>query len=154
MLSSISWGQYFSCIAFLLAIYYGFVAFRFFKWEILGVIGIKRIDGKSVATPSISEFKFSMEGDRLDTNLPQPESEFDITPVVQSMADEINAFIHEAPKNVSREELLSSLKLISSKYPILKDADCSGEIAAAVYRETNKKYPNLIAPGDTIHLWQ
>jgi hypothetical protein len=63
MLSSITWGQYLSSIALLLLFYYGYVALRYYKWEILGVIGIKKIDGSSVAIPSMAEFKSSMEGE-------------------------------------------------------------------------------------------
>jgi hypothetical protein len=154
MLSSITWGQYLSSIALLLLFYYGYVAFRYYKWEILGVIGIKKIDGNSVAIPSMAEFKSSMESESHDNYLPKPATDIDISPLVQSFTDEVQAYIQEAESGIDKDELLYSLKLIATKYPVLKNADCSDEMSQFIYREANNRYPNIIQPNDALHLWQ
>jgi hypothetical protein len=96
MLSSITWGHYLSGIALLLLFYYSYVAFRYYKWEILGIIGIKKIDGSSIAIPSMAEFKSSMEGEKHENYLPKDEQAFDISPLIQSFRDEIKAYLQEA----------------------------------------------------------
>lgn len=154
MLSSITWGQYLSSIALLLLFYYGYVAFRYYKWEILGVIGIKKIDGNSVAIPSMAEFKSSMEGESHDSYLPKPATDIDISPLVQSFTDEITAYIHDAERNISKDELLYSIKLVAMKYPALKNTDCSDEMRQFIVREANNKYPNIMQSNDALHLWQ
>lgn len=154
MLSSITWGQYLSSIALLLLFYYGYVAFRYYKWEILGVIGIKKIDGNSVAIPSMAEFKSSMEAESHDNYLPKPATDIDISPLVQSFTDEVQAYIQEAESGIGKDELLYSLKLIATKYPALKNSDCSDEMSQFIYREANNKYPNIMQSNDALHLWQ
>ena len=154
MLSSITWGQYLSGIALLLLFYYGFVAFRYFKWEILGVIGIKKIDGSSVAIPTMAEFKSSMEGESHESYLPKPATDIDISPLVQSFTDEVQAYLKEAESGIDKNELLYSIKQIAMKYPALKDSDCNDEMRQFIYREANDKYPNIIQPHDALHLWQ
>ena len=154
MLSAITWGQYLSGIALLLLFYYGFVGFRYFKWEILGVIGIKKIDGSSVAIPTMADFKSSMEGESHESYLPKPAADIDISPLVQSFTDEVQAYIQEAESGIDKDELLYSLKQIATKYPVLKNSDCSDEMSQFIYREANNRYPNIIQPNDALHLWQ
>ena len=154
MFSSITWGQYLSGIGLFLLFYYGFVAFHYYKWEILGIIGVKKIDGSSVLIPSMAEFKSSMEGKSHENYIPKATVDIDISPVVQAFTDEIRAYIHEAEKSISKDELLYSLKLITSKYPALKNTDCSDEMSHFIYREANNKYPNVIQANDARDLWQ
>lgn len=154
MLSSITWGQYLSSIALLLLFYYCYVAFRYYKWEILGVIGIKKIDGSSVAIPSMAEFKSSMEGENHENYLPKPAADIDISPLVQSFTDEVQAYLQETESGIDKNELLYSIKLIAMKYPALKNSDCRNEMSQFIYREANDKYPNIIQPNDALHLWQ
>lgn len=154
MLSSITWGQYLSGIALLLLFYYGFVAFRYYKWEILGVIGIKKIDGSSVAIPSMAEFKSSMEGESHESYRPKPASDIDISPLVQSFTDEVQAYLQEAETGIGKDELLYSLKLIAMKYPALRNSDCCDELCHFIYREANNRFPNIMQSNDALHLWQ
>ena len=55
MFNSITWGQYFSTLALLLVCYYTVIGFRYYRWKILAVIGIKKVEDSTVGSsyPSV-----------------------------------------------------------------------------------------------------
>lgn len=57
MFNSITWGQYFYGIISLLIIYYAVIGFKFYKWEILAAIGIRKVDNATLNTVSLSGLK-------------------------------------------------------------------------------------------------
>ena len=95
-----------------------------------------------------------MEAESHDSYLPKPATDIDISPLVQSFKDEVQAYIQEAESDIDKDELLYSLKLITTKYPVFKNSDCSDEMSRFIYREANNRYPNVIQPNDALHLWQ
>jgi len=149
MFNSITWGQYFSTIALLLVCYYAVIGYRYYGWEILGIIGIKKVEDSTVGSSALSNFKNLIVTENPDDYLPKPALEIDISPLVQSFTDEVQAYLKEAVKNkTQKEELLNSLQVIVSKYPALKDADCKNELMQFVSTEVNRQYPNLFQPNN------
>jgi len=124
MFNSITWGQYFSTLALLLVCYYAVIGYRYYRWEILGIIGIKKVEDSAVGSSELSNFKNLIVTESPDDYLPKPDLEIDISPLAQSFTDEVRAYLREINKNkTQKEELLNSLQVITSKYPALKDAD-------------------------------
>lgn len=154
MLSSITWGQYFSFIAFLLLFYYGYVAYKYYKWQILGMIGIKKVDGSSVVSPSINEFKSVMVEESQEGYFLNTSSAIDVSPLVHSFTDELKAYLQEAEDGVDKGTLLSSIKQIASKYPVLRNANLDNEICQVVYREVNNRYQSAIQLNEVQLLWE
>jgi len=154
MFNSITWGQYFSTIISLLIIYYAVLGLKFYKWEILAAIGIRKVDNATLNTVSLSGLKkyFSPEND--EDYQPKQSMEIDISPVVQSFTDEVAAFLQEADKvELTKEQITNSLQSICSKYPSIKNADCRKELTLLVANEINLKYPNLFQKNDLARLW-
>lgn len=154
MLSSITWGQYFSSIAFLLLFYYGYVAYKYYKWQILGMMGIKKVDGSSVVSPSINEFKSAMveesqEGYFLDTS-----SAIDVSHLMHSFTDELKAYLQEAGDGIDKGTLLSSIKQIASKYPVPQNTNLDNEICQVIYHEVNNRYQSAIQLYEIQQLWE
>ena len=56
---------------------------------------------------------------------------------MQSFTDEIRAYIQEAEKGITKDELLYSIKLEAMKYSTLKNTDCSDEMCQFIAREAN-----------------
>ena len=154
MFNSITWGQYISAILFLLIIYYAVVGLKFYKWEILGVIGIRKIEAVALNTSSLPNLKQFGSSENNEDYRFKPALEIDISPLVQSFKDEEKAFV-QTNENVdmTKAELINSLKIISSKYPALKDADCRNDLEQFVLNEINVQYPNPIHRKDLIRLW-
>lgn len=153
MLSSISWNQYITGLITLLLFYYSFIGFKYYRWEILGLIGIRKIESEKILIPAdegIHQFK-SVEKPK--DYLPKTTLETGISPLVQAFADEVQAFISNAEPNMPKAELLFSLQLIIAKYPALKDADCRGEISTIAFTQINEKFPGLIRETELLSIW-
>ena len=155
MFNSITWEQYFSAIILLLVIYYILIGFRFYKWEILSIIGIRKADDVSLnTTVALSNLKEFTASENHENYLPKPSLEIDISPVVQSFTDEVTAFVQGADEgDITKEEIINSLQAICSKYPAIKNADCRKDLELDVLKEINLKYPTLFHKNDIENLW-
>ena len=155
MFNSITWEQYFSAIILLLVIYYILIGFRFYKWEILSIIGIRKADDVSLnTTVALSNLKEFTASENHENYLPKPSLEIDISPLVQSFTDEVIAFVQGADEgNITKEEIINSLKAICSRYPAIKNADCRKDLEVDVLKEINLKYPTLFHINDIENLW-
>jgi len=149
MFNSITWAQYFSAIAFLLFCYYTVIGFRYYRWEILNLIGIKKVGVDSLNTSSLSDFKNLNVSENREEYLQKEDKEIDISPLVQSFTDEVHAYLQEAYHNkIHKNDLLNSLQIIALKYPVLKEADCRDELVHIVLNAADTKYPNLLQSND------
>lgn len=148
MFNSITWGQYLTTVALLLICYYVFVALRFYRWEILSVIGIKKVENEAITISTVANFEKSFENENHENYLPKPDLEVDISPVVQSFTDEIKAYLQEAKNGIAKDELLNSLQAIVTKYPVLKSVDYKPELVQFILDESNTKHPNLLQLND------
>ncbi len=153
MFNSITWGQYITTVTLLLVCYYVYVGFRYYRWELLSLIGIKKVDADTVDIPTVANFKKSFETESHEDYLPKPALDIDISPLVQSFTDEVRAYILATSKDAAKEELLYTLQLIITKYPALKVADCRDELIQFLLTEINDKYPNMLQPIDVNRLW-
>ena len=154
MFNSITWGQYFSTIISLLIIYYTVIVFKFYKWEILAAIGIRKVDNATLNTVSLSGLKKYVSPENDEDYQPKHSMEIDISPLVQSFTDEVAAFLQEADEaEITKEQIINSLQSICSKYPAIKNADCKNELILMVATEINLKYPNLFQQNDFVRLW-
>lgn len=155
MFNSITWGQYFSAILLLLVIYYITIGFSFYKWEILSVIGIRKVNDDSLdTTAALSKIKEFTASENHENYLPKPSLEIDISPLVQSFTDEVTAFLQGAEEaEITKEEMISSLQAIWTKYPAIKNADCRKDLEVDMLKEINLKYPALLQQKDLKNLW-
>ncbi len=155
MFNSIAWGQYFSAIILLLIIYYVLIGFWFYKWEILRIIGIRKVDDDSLnTTAALSNLKEFAASENHEDYLSKPSLEIDISPLVQSFTDEVTAFVQGADEaEITKEEIFNSLHAICTKYPAIKNADCRKDLEVDVLKEVNLKYPTLFQQNDFKNLW-
>ena len=131
------------------------IGFRFYKWEILSVIGMRKVDDVSLnTTAALSNLKEFAASENHENYLPKPSLEIDISPLVQSFTDEVTAFVQGADKaEITKEQIINFLQSICSKYPAIKNADCRNELILLVANEINLKYPNLFHQNDLARLW-
>ena len=154
MFNSITWDQYFYTIISFLSIYYAIISFKFYKWEILAAIGIRKVDQAALDTVSLSGLKKYVSPENDEDYQPKPSMEIDISPLIQSFNDEVAAFLQQADEvEITKEQITSSLQSIFSKYPAIKNADCRNELTLLVAKEINLKYPNLFQQKDLVRLW-
>ena len=144
MLNSITWAQYVTAVIFLLSCYYIFIGFRFYRWEILSLIGIKKIEGNGISISTVAEFKKNFQTENHEDYLPKPALDIDISPLIQAFTDEIKAYLQESGSGITGNELLHSINLIILKYPALKDAEYQQDLVQFIFDEVNTRYPNLL----------
>lgn len=154
MLSTISWGQYVTFVCVVLLFYYCFIGLKYYRWEILGLIGIRRFQNDNVLIPVGEGIQHLKPVENPEDYLPKPSLDADISPVMQSFIDEAQAYIHGARSNVEKQELLYSLQVIAAKYPVLKEADCRDELVQIIFTEINNKYPGLVELSELKQLWK
>jgi hypothetical protein len=149
MLQAFSWSEYLLFVGILLIIYYGYVAFRYFKWEVLRLIGIQPVTDAAVSTANLADYvnpSLTVE-DNVEAVPPSPANS------IQLFSDELDAYLAEAPIDINKSELLFSLQIIVSSYPAVKQASTQAEIAELILNRVNNKFPNLILPTDIISLF-
>lgn len=148
MLNSITWAQYVTAVIFLLGCYYTFIGFRFYRWEILSLIGIKKIEGNNISISTVAEFKKNFQTENHEDYLPQPAMDINISPLIQAFTDEVKAYLQGTGAGITSKELLHSINLIILKYPVLKDAEYQRDLMQFVFYEVNAQYPNLLRQSD------
>jgi hypothetical protein len=151
MFSSITWGQYLSTVAVLLVLYYVFTGFKYFRWEILSLIGIKKVDNDTIVIPPITNTR--PEEDHEDY-LPKPPQKTVTSSMVQSFTDEVLAYLNQAEKGISKHELIDALQQLFEKYPAVKNAEYKNELTYFIASSVNAKYPQLLRASDISQLWK
>lgn len=153
MLSSISWGQYLSAILISLICYYAYVGYKFFHWELLALIGIKKVEPG--ATPiAVADIKKQFVSESHSDYLPKEITDTDFTPVINAFEDEVKAFLQEAGNGIDKASLLTTLQQISQKYPVLKSLDNSDELNLFILKEVEKYNSGIINLQDIQQLWR
>lgn len=146
MLSTISWSQYVTALITLLLFYYCFIGFKYFRWEILSLIGIKRIDEKSTAIPVADIKKHFVASNHADF-LPK-ENSGEATAILQPFWDEANAYLSEMRPEAPKEEILFAVKIIAGKYPGLHSAEHKQELETAISGLLAQYYPERFTAAD------
>ena len=107
MFKSITWGQYLSAIILLSILYYAFVGFKYFRWEILSLIGIKKVDSDAITIPPFANKKSEESNENY---LPKPLHNKDTSRQVQPFTDAVEAYLNQAENDISKHELADGLK--------------------------------------------
>ena len=144
MLTSITWEEYLSFVALLLFVYYSFIAFRFYKWELLALAGIKKID--PIAKPlSVAAFKhqFIAENDVSSND----------ASVLLSLKAELSALFSNSSTMITATELISSMRKIIQKYLSTSTHDQQQELNHFILTESNQFTPGLLQQKDVEQLW-
>lgn len=142
MLNSITWGQYLSVIAIALTGYYIYVAYKYFRWELLAFIGIRKIENENPAIQIADlkkQFTVSNHSDFLpkETNLS-----------TQPFLDELAAYLNEMNAAAPSEEILFAIESIVLKYPALRDTKNNHSLADTVMQLAHQYFPNKILAED------
>lgn len=152
MLSSITWGQYLSAILISLICYYAYVGYSYFKWELLALIGIKKVEPGAIPI-AVADLKKQFVSESHSDYLPKDVTDNDITPVINAFEDEVKAFLQEAGNGIDKASLLTALQQICQKYPVLKSSDNSDELNLFILKEVEKYNSGIINVQDIQQLW-
>lgn len=144
MFNAISWSDYFSAIFFSLVVYYFVIAYRFYKEEILSLVGIKVLQPAKLSTRSVEDFKQSFELYKNEDGISNHGADIDLTPVILSFKDETSAYLQEAAaNNVIKQEMLYALQSIACKYAVLNVAECKADVLQELFQDADALMPGI-----------
>lgn len=135
----------------MLLFYYCFVGLKYFRWEILSLIGIKRIDEKGTPIP-IAEIKKQFTSSNHADFLPK-EYPDEATVIIQPFWDEANAYLSEMKPEAPKEEILFAVKMIVGKYPGLHSAANKQELETVISGLLAHYYPERFTVADIQYMW-
>ena len=151
MFNSITWGQYLSAVVLLLVFYYAFVGFKYFRWEILSLIGIKKVDNDTIVIPPVTSTR---PEENHEDYLPKLPQKTDTSPMAQPFTDEVQAYLNQTNNGISKHELTDALQQLIEKYPAAKNAEYRNELVYFIASAVNEKYPQLFRASDISQLWK
>jgi hypothetical protein len=150
MFNSITWGQYITAVATLLIFYYVYVGFKYFRWEILSLIGIKKVNNDIIAIPTAA----SIKSEEMDEHYPpKPPQNRNTSPTVQPFTDEVDAYINQTEISISKHEIIDGLQQLIEKYPVAQNTEYRNELIYFIAAAVNEKYPQLLRANDITQLW-
>lgn len=151
MLQSISWSQYFSTLLLSIIIYYTYVAYKYFRWEILSIIGIKKIDDKAIAIP-VAEIKKQFTASNHADFLPK-EPLGEVNGKLQPFWDEVNAYLSEIKPHAPKEQICFAIQQILNKYPDLNSTENKTEVETTISGLLNQYFPEKFTMADIQYIW-
>ncbi len=151
MLQSISWSQYFSTLLLSIIVYYGYVAYKYFRWEILSLMGIKKIDEKGTPIP-VAEIKKQFTASNHADFLPK-EPLVEVKGKLQPFWDEMNAYLAEVKPQAPKEEVCFAIKKILEKYPELNSTEYITEVESTISGLLNQYFPEKFTVADMQNIW-
>lgn len=151
MLQSISWSQYISTLLLSIIVYYAYVAYKYFRWEILSLIGIKKIDEKGTPIP-VAEIKKKFTASNHADFLPK-EPLVEVKRKLQPFWDEMNAYLAEVKPQAPKEEVCFAIKKILEKYPELNSTEYITEAEATICGLLNQYFPEKFTVADMQNIW-
>jgi len=122
MFSEISWTDYVEVVLFMLAVYYGVVLIKYYRKDFIFFLLKKHkapIAAFATATLKEQKPKANNVGYNATTYAQDSSDQFGL--LVQSLVDELKAFLSEAGENgLLKEQMWHSLKLLLGKYSSLE----------------------------------
>lgn len=152
MLSSISWSQYIAFTVITLTGYYMYLGYKYYRWEILGLIGIKKIEQGKLEI-SIADVKQQFTSNNPTDYMPKGDALQNEKIITDAFMDEVKAYLYEASPSAPKEEILFALRQIVSKFPLINNPENKVAVAGFILRETEKHYPGFMQEDDLLHIW-
>lgn len=158
MFTTISWGNYVIAIGTLLFIWYLFLGFQFYSFEIKQtLLGQRKFIFPNFGIKKKNDPLFSeSQNGTSDSNLSESFSESFATldEVKELSARLVGAIAESAQRNLSRQEFTNYLRLILTEYPYVKISSLRGTVNDLVVSES-EKYTDLLLKFQQVEdLWE
>ena len=140
MFSDISWASYIQIVAFVLTFYYAYTLYTYYRYDLQRFLKGRqnlRTNGSAVNSTNQGMDVYKNSPTDHSNFMPKENSDGGYPLLVNALADEIKAFLLEAGNNnVRRDQLLSSLQLLLSKYPSVKSSPYKDSIQKLIEQES------------------
>jgi hypothetical protein len=148
MFSSISWTEYLGIVVILLVVYYLAIVVKFHSFELRSILQGKR------KIPALFETHNSADSVQHMSDLFQ-HNESQIFPIIQSLADEIEAFFLQASQqSCTKYDILESLRGVIAKYPMIRKSPYYEYINRKIEKNIKRKCSITINGDDLKGVWE
>ncbi|HNU47185.1 MAG TPA: hypothetical protein PKM40_00040 [Bacteroidia bacterium] len=128
----------------MLVCYYVYVGYKFYRWELLHLIGINKVEPAVTAIP-VEEFKAKLVSETHEEFLPKVSAHN----ATEAFSDEIRAYLSGTADSMpSKNELLNSLQAIVAKYPATNLSGHNNSLHQFILTETEAIHPGVITLDD------
>ncbi|MDB5222369.1 MAG: hypothetical protein JWN83_1036 [Chitinophagaceae bacterium] len=154
MFTEISWGTYITIVIVLLAVYYLFIGFRYYRRDLSQLIS-----GGKTGFPDKAKFTASKSDVIIK---PRPHEAFmqlsvedqNLYQLLQSLSDEIQALLGEAGnKRLNKDEIITALKILIAKYSVLKNSSFRESIQNLIQTESETNCSIHLSEKELSELW-
>ena len=157
MFNQISWAYYTQIVAFILIAYYLFILYKYYRYDLLRFLKKKHnVSNQKLAFTSADQGSDLFEKGTVvhPNNMQTEESNEDCYPYVQTLSDEVQAFIIEAGNNsFDKEQLVPSIQLLLSKYPSVKSSPNNKDIRNLIKKECETNCSVYLSESELDGLW-
>jgi hypothetical protein len=151
MFSNISWSEYLTFISVSALIWYAFVLYTYYRHDLFQTLQGKKI--AALNNLSFGDHTTSHHQSDAVLEIYQPK-EAESVHVVQAITDEIQAYLEEAGKNeVGKEDLVTSLTRIVSKYPSLVGSDYKDSLDDLLKNEAELNCAVSLSESEISRIW-
>lgn len=142
MFTNISWSNYIIAVSLLLLIWYLFIAFKYYYFELLQIISGKQQIKFLNFRKTQKELIINCSGDNsLKENF---STSFDTLEDAEELSKRILKAIEESiERNLSKDEFQNYLRLLLAEYPFVKISSLRENINKLLVSES-AKHPNLL----------
>lgn len=149
MLQSISWGDYFFTLTFLVVVYYIAIAYLYFRNELLALAGITLHERDTLSINTLTDGTAKPQWEANERPQLNGSEDIDITPVVQAFINEAEAYLEQASADkTEKQDVLSALQRISARYPILASMDYRTGLAKDIHNLTSRYLPGAFTTAE------
>jgi hypothetical protein len=158
MFSAISWSDYLTILLVSAIFYYAFVLYFFYRNDLLQFFKKKQVATNDMAGFDVGNHDTelaNMVKESYPTLIPTTQSHPGYSPIVQSLIDEVQAFVEEVGKNkFSKEQILSSVTYLINKYPSVKLSPFKKSISDLIIEECKTHCSVTITEDEVNGLWE
>ena len=149
MFSHISWGQYFETILYALPLYYAYVVVVYYRTELKGLVSGKGLSACYTGSRPHQPSEHSSEA------LSVPEKEGHYSLLINSLKDELTAFLLSAGQNeFTKEDTLLSLQHLLQKYPSVNGSPYQADIEQMIMLQCERECSIQLSESEVTYLWR
>ena len=153
MFNNISWSEYLTFIAVSSLIWYAFVIYTYYRHDVLKTARAKQPVPDHAMNFTYVPVKEQVRSSSHEGYQPKTAEE-DHSLVVQSFTDELQAYLEEAGKDeVSKEILLQSLSVITSKYRSLAQSEYRDSLDQFIINQAEINCAVFLSENEVERIW-
>jgi hypothetical protein len=154
MFSNISWSEYLTFILVSALIWYAYVFYAYFRYDLFQSISGKKADSSNAihfgtaSTQQTESSPVNFQGD-------QPQlTETNQSQVIESFVEEVRAYLNEAgQEEIPKESLIQSLSRITNKYSLLSQSEYKASLDQFIIQEAEANCAVLLDKNEVSRIW-